>query len=249
MKDAVTSAVKQGPRSYQEDRHFFAPIEGSRSCGWFLAVMDGHAGDAVAELCAQEIGQIFQSFVAGNTEEALRLLVAELNSRTQKNRQGSTLSIAVVTDDPCKVSVAVIGDSPVVVYDKQGKLHLSPEHNVRSNLKERAAAIGRGGRYAEGYLFARGNYSGLQMGRALGDADLDEVLSREPDIYTVHDPRWVLVASDGLFDPNHEDMPKLLGQIKRYAKKRADAESLMKWAERRGLEDNATAIVWCADTK
>ena len=249
MKDVVTFAVKQGPRSDQEDRNFFAPIDGPGNRGWFLAVMDGHLGDAVAEFCAQEISRMFQSSVVGNTEEALRLLVAELNSRTQKNRQGSTLSIAVVTDDPCKVSVAVIGDSPVVVYDKQGKLHLSPEHNVRSNLKERAAAKGRGGVYADGYLFTRSGNLGLQMGRALGDADLDEVLSREPDIYTVHDPRWVLVASDGLFDPNHKEMPKLLGQIKRYAKKHADAESLMKWAERRGLEDNATALVWCADTK
>ncbi|MBI3274029.1 MAG: hypothetical protein HYZ69_02700, partial [Candidatus Colwellbacteria bacterium] len=122
-----------------------------------------------------------------------------------------------------------------------------PEHNVRSNLEERKAAEQRGGIYSGGYIWNDlGSLGqGLQMSRALGDAHLGNILSREPDVYTIAEPLWVLVASDGLFDPGHSDTYRLLQEIEDYAKRNATADELMKWVEKRGLKDNATALVWC----
>lgn len=247
MKGTVTTAVKQGSRSYQEDcnLHISVAYE-SRLCGELLAVMDGHGGAAVSELCEQEIRNIFKFSGSEQSEASLKKLVAELALRTGDYETGSTISLALITDVPLKVSVAVLGDSPVVVYDKQGQLHISPEHNVRSNLEERKAAEQRGGIYCHGYISAPDSSGELQLSRALGDSFLGSVLSKEPDVYTIAEPVWVLVASDGLFDPGHSDMHRLLEEIKEYAKRNATADELMKWAEKRGLRDNATALVWCA---
>lgn len=249
---SVTRAEKRGPRSHQEDWSFYKRIKNPNCRGWLLAIMDGHRGSSVAELCAKEIENLFVLQDADHTEEALLHLVSGLNAKTLNHSDGSTLSVAYILEDQCRVSIAILGDSPVVVLNGKGHLHVSPEHNVRSNLKERKAAEERGGMYQEGYIFEkfdRGYNRGLQMSRALGDADLGSVLSREPEIYTITDPQWILVASDGLFDPTHSKSQKLFEEILEYAKLHASATDLMNWAVSRGLSDNATALVWSFSQK
>lgn len=244
MKGSVTSSMIQGPREYQEDRHFYKRIEGPKFYGWLLAVMDGHIGSSVAELCVKEIEGLFNLSDANHTEKALRDLVSALNLKTSNFYEGSTLSVACILESHNKVSVAVLGDSPVIVVDKNGKLHVSPEHNIRSNIEERKAAEKRGGVCSGGYLYTQNGDQGLQMSRALGDSYLEGVISRKPDIYTIQNPSWVLVASDGLIDPSHKDSENLYKKIKKYADKRARADDLMQWVTKRGPKDNVTAIVW-----
>jgi len=241
---SVTCVQEQGPRSYQEDRSFHKRIENPHCYGWFLAVMDGHEGSSVAELCAKEIGDLFTLRDADHVEEALLHLVLSLSTKTLCFNAGSTLSIACVLEDHNKVSVAVLGDSPVVVLDDKGHLHVSPEHNVRSNLKEREAAERRGGVYADGYLYKGNGDFGLQLSRALGDAYFEGIILREPEIYTIANPQWILVASDGLIDPVHSQSKVLFKKIAEYAQRHASAGDLMQWATSRGLNDNATALVW-----
>jgi len=245
-KGVVSAVAKQGPKPYQEDRFVFVRIKNARLKGWLFAVMDGHRGKLVADICAGKIEKLFQITDASRAEESLRRLVTGLNSQTEFYSEGSTFSAALLLDNTSKVSIAILGDSPVVVFDKEGNIHVSPEHNVRSNLKERKAAEQRGGIYADGYIWADMSSLayGLQMGRALGDSHLGKILSREPDIYTIDNPRWVLVASDGVFDPDHRNISQLLKEVKKYARRRSTANDIMKWAENRGLKDNATALVW-----
>lgn len=243
MKGNVTSAVKRGPRPYQEDRHCETYFSDRK---WqLLVVMDGHGGAEVSDFCASNIFRMI-SLDEGKPESRLNSLVANLNSATCKYAAGSTFSGVIIPEKLNNVSVAILGDSPVVIYDKRGRLHISPEHNVRSNLRERKVAEQRGGTYDSGYIFGYRKESGLQISRALGDVYFEDILSREPDIYTIAEPVWVLVASDGLFDPGHSETPRLLEEIEKFAKRNATADELMKWAEKRGLQDNATALVWCA---
>src|SRR3990167_9674146 len=114
---------------------------------------------------------------------------------TRQFREGSTLSIAWVREDHDEVSVAVLGDSPVIVVDQLGQVHVSPEHNVRTNLAERNAMVARGGSYRNGYVYNQLDV-GFQVSRALGDGDLDRILSREPEIYTIKNPRWVVRSEE-----------------------------------------------------
>lgn len=247
MKGIITSSMLQGPRAYQEDRYFCKKIKNSKFSGWLLAVMDGHRGSSVAELCAKEISGLFKLSDPDRVEESLRDLVSALNLKTFHCHEGSTLSIACILESHNKASIAILGDSPVIVVDGKNKLYVSPEHNVRSNLEERRAAEKRGGVYSGGYIFIQGGGSfdyGLQLSRALGDSSLGSILSREPDIYTIQDPSWILVASDGLIDPGHKDTDDLYREIGKYAEKHAKADDLMQWAKNRGLSDNATALVW-----
>ncbi|MFH1473256.1 MAG: hypothetical protein ABIF06_02525, partial [bacterium] len=153
----VTFSSRQGPRSYQEDFSIHIPIQESKVQGWLLAVMDGHGGPEVSELIAQETGKTFKIKDVRKSEEALSNLVSVLNAKTVHFRDvGSTLSVVCVVRGPSggfRASVAVLGDSPIVVLDKNGKLHISPEHNIRSNIQERQAAEQRGGVCMGGYLY------------------------------------------------------------------------------------------------
>ena len=248
MEKTITTAKCKGPRKHQEDFNFSMPINGSNFKGWLIAVADGHSGKEVAKLCSKRIGKIFKLARAHHAKSALKKLVAQLHRETKNFDDGSTLSVALIIEKPENVfnaTIAILGDSPVIVIDQSGKMHISPEHNVRSNLKEREAAKERGGIYgSKGYMHADVFGGGTQLSRALGSVDLKKIQSREPEIYSIPDPRWVLVASDGLFDPNHKDSTRLINEIKEYATRAANADALMAWAERRGLSDNTTAVVW-----
>jgi len=236
----VTFATQQGPRAYQEDRVYYhdAVIEKWK----LLAVMDGHNGAGVSDFCARNLHKYFPAENV-DLEEKLRLLALNLNQATRRLTAGSTLSAVIIPYDKSVVSVAILGDSPVIVLDEGGKIHVSPEHNVRTNIKERKAAESRGGYYDSSGYICFGDHA-IQLSRALGDSDFGDVLLREPEIYTVNNPVWVLIASDGLLDPGHKNMKKLLKDIEKLARDNANADTLIAWAEKRGLEDNATAIVW-----
>src|SRR3989344_9109851 len=95
-KGIVSAAARQGPRSYQEDRYISLRIDKPNLKGWLLAVMDGHGGKTVAELCAEKIEKLFQITDVHQAEESLRRLVADLNNHTEVYPEGSTFSVALL---------------------------------------------------------------------------------------------------------------------------------------------------------
>jgi len=133
----------------------------------------------------------------------------------------------------------------VIVQTVNGGLWIAPEHNVRSNKAEADAAIARGGLIGGGYLMASYIGSGLQMSRAFGDASLSSVLNREPEIFTLNLDKysWVLVATDGAFDPAHtsDAGSKAVLDLVQYGK---DAQSIVDRALAVPTRDNVTAILW-----
>ncbi|MEI6649825.1 MAG: PP2C family protein-serine/threonine phosphatase [Candidatus Moraniibacteriota bacterium] len=248
MGGSVTFATEVGGRPYQQDRYVGIPFAGNGFNAWLLGVFDGH-GDtaAVSECCKKNLqSRVWPSELA-DPERFLRSVVAELVVATRYYSDGSTLSLALVVEregSPKTVTVAILGDSPVIVFDRAGKVRESPEHNIRSNPDECQAVTDRGGNVRDGYVHIRFNFEyGLQLSRALGDSYFNEILSCEPDVYTISDPTWILVASDGIFDSDHAgDIP--LVEIESFAKQGADADAILEWADSYGLRDNATAIVW-----
>lgn len=248
----VSSDTKKGGRPHQEDRLIFSKKRISdQEFGWLLAIMDGHGGNYVAEYCAKNLEIFFEQALNKKKEvdlDVLRGTVNLLNESTRHQEAGSTISLAFISETSAKALVAILGDSPVLILDRHEKINIGPEHNVRTNLKEKQAAISRGAEYSDGYIYV-GDY-GLQMSRALGDSSLDEVLSREAEVYEVElgDNSFVLVASDGIFDPSHYEISDQINRI--YAMIKNDqnckAEHLVKDAISRRTEDNATAIIWRA---
>lgn len=250
--EKITCATSKGGRLTQEDRFVGIPLSETENRAWLLGVFDGHGGSAaVAEYCAKEVRRTVCPSDFSDPEGFLRKLVARLNEETRGYHEGSTLSLALVIgrkDGSRAVSAAILGDSPVIILDRTGRITVGPEHNVRSNAAERKAVMARGGEVANGYVYPPACDYGLQLSRALGDRWLDGILSREPEILTVADPVWVLVASDGIFDPSHMgDVP--LSEIKPLVERGASADDVLAWADSFVLQDNATAVVWRAGSE
>lgn len=252
LQGTVTAQTAQGPRLHQEDRHVvhrFSFPDGT--CGWLLAVLDGHNGSAAAEVCEEAIPDLFLLRGPEDGRAALARIVAELDRRLRGRRAGTTLSLASILESHARASVAVLGDSPVLILDQSAELWVGPHHNIRTNLEERGEAEGRGGVYdSSGYILNPATGEGLQMGRALGDRGMGDVLSRKPDLHTVElgPGSLVLLATDGVLDLGDEGSARQLAGLSAAWRdgRLREADSLIEWVERRGLWDNATAVVWSA---
>lgn len=245
---SITYFQAQGERHYQEDRLVAQTIKLNELELTILAVMDGHGGGETSEMLSKAlVGTIMQSIheVGYNWGVILKDSVAQLNNMTQHMTSGSTLSLVLLLEHEKIAHVAVIGDSPIIILDTSGRLNLSPDHNARSNEIERQAAINRGATYDNQYLRDPVTGDGLQMSRSMGDSTMASFLSREPDVYDVElgPHSFVIVASDGVLDPFHEDTSSQERRLAEMVAKGADAKTLVEDALARKTGDNATAIV------
>jgi serine/threonine protein phosphatase PrpC len=231
----ITTGQAIGLRPYQEDR--FVILQ--QASNTLIAVFDGHSGEAVVNILERELPTAAERYtdrIEKDPVDFIRTVYAYLDEKTKDSEQGSTASMALITED--KIILAVLGDSPIQVIFKDGMEYKMPEHNVRSNYDEWMAAQSRGGVIQNGYLFDpnRSYRKGLQMTRAFGDSDLRAVLLQTPQtsILQRDEVQSLLVASDGLTDPGHETSPFLLT-------KHVTGEEL---AEKyKGSFDNVTAVV------
>jgi len=255
----ITHATAQGTRDHQEDRYLVYEY----AAGVMMAVFDGHGGDAAAVTCADLLPKLLDELYSGNfyrhaespylTEKdegfsphrTYLWIFHQLHEATAALRSGTTATMAFVPKDGRAAYMATLGDSPLVWCNGLG-VSFGSEHNVRTNLAERERALARGGTYEGGYIFGphRGSM-GLQMARALGDYDLDLVLSREPDFFATNLDRdsFILVATDGVVDPSHgggDDMQQVIDLIRQGK----SAKDLVDRAIQLDTHDNATAIIW-----
>jgi serine/threonine protein phosphatase PrpC len=82
------------------------------------------------------------------------------------------------------------------------------------------------------------------MGRALGDAELSPILSHEPEISQVFPVgEWLLIGSDGIFDPAHYDFKEAAEEIILAIELGDDAPRLVERAVAKPTRDNATCIL------
>jgi serine/threonine protein phosphatase PrpC len=243
----ITVATAQGARDHQEDRAIHVRIE---KAGWLLAVFDGHRGSATADKASKALLSSFESAwqsAPGNNSAALRETVSALVRLTHGDVSGATASIVFIPENGQVACWAVLGDSPIAIVDAENGIHIAPNHNVRTNSEERAAALLRGGVYEGGYLEdSQRPDIGLQMARSLGDADLARVLSREPDIAEVPigNSGIVLLGTDGILSSGGGSSREQLSRLIQRVREGADAEALVQDALRRQTGDNVTIIVW-----
>ena len=239
-----SSATHKGQRAYQEDRLLAVATQE----GVLLCVFDGHGGDECSNYAVNRYPIIFASEITqeGATPgSAVEKSIQKLNIETQHMGPGSTMSLVFIPANSDTATCAVIGDSPIIIRDADGKVSIGPEHNVRTNYEERRAAEARGGFCDGGYLFQTFDGMGLQMGRALGDTHLSKVLSRVPDIYEVKlgAQSFVIVATDGAFDPSHYEFKKAAEAVVKLVEEGADAQAVVDRAISIPTGDNVSAVV------
>ena len=211
-----------------------------------MAVMDGHNGHGASDFCFQNINKNFSIKEDEDAEAALCNLVSKLANATTGFIAGTCLTVAYIDENITQASVAVLGDCPAIVIDKNKQVHISPVHNVRTNLKERAAAEKRGGYYsADGYIFNSSGSYGLQMGRSLGDARMQGVTSREPETYTIQNPRFVALVTDGVLEIGQECSDELIEEFMKLSETNTTATDLLECTDALLTpRDNATIVLW-----
>lgn len=236
----ITTATAKGRRPYQEDRFITHQFDD----GLLIAVFDGHGGDKTSQFAVDNVVGLWQSS-AGQPKTRMATLFRSLNALTKDFDAGSTASIVFIPKSNRQAIVGILGDSPVLIKNSDGELNIAPEHNVRTNGAEVDAAIRRGAVMANGYMFANRFENGLQMTRALGDKSLHSILNRLPEIYTVRlssTKSWVLVGTDGLFDPGHASK-LVITDVAANVEINLDAENLVDIALEAPTYDNVTAIL------
>jgi serine/threonine protein phosphatase PrpC len=252
MTIEYTVATGVGGRPHQEDRWFV----GEFPTGHLFAVMDGHGGFS----CVERVRELIPLYWAAHDSDELKAnpelrlteVIASLAVRTNEFTTGCTISLVFIPKEQNKAYVAILGDSPVIL-NSEGSVTLSPEHNARTNMAERQAAIARGAMYHSGYLWnGSGKESGgLQMSRALGDKELT-FLSRKPETYVVNlvPECYMILATDGLLDPAHGELTMLepeaetaLQEIVRWVDSGHGASEIVDVALGHNYKDNVTAIV------
>ena len=241
---SISSATHKGRRPYQEDRFFTLTAEQ----GTLVAVFDGHGGDECSQRCSEDFPVLFADAISApkiTVRKALERSIHNLAVQTDYFVPGTTLSAVFIPARGNFVTAAVIGDSPIIIKDSDANLQIGPDHNVRTNYDERLAAEARGGFVSDGYLCASFNGPGLQMARALGDAQLRAVLSRTPEIYRVRMDKhgYIIVATDGAFDPGHYDFKKASESVVSLVEAGAEAQAVVDYAVNVPTGDNVTAII------
>ncbi len=215
----------------------------------FLAVMDGHGGNAVSTLCLEVIESEFSLTNFANAEQYLIDFIAKLNKKTEKMGSGSTISLACISESEGRVAYAFLGDSPIIILDASGVLHTSNGHNIATNPRERQSAEKRGAVCDPYYMCLPGSAYGLQLTRALGDCALDTLLTREPEtaIVPIGKDSLVVVASDGILGNGSKQNHTIIENVVQLLQEAEGiASDVSEWRSSvfGGLTDNLTVLVW-----
>jgi len=239
----ITRAQAQGLRDYQEDRFV---VSRTRD-GLLIGVFDGHGGASVSSKAAKILPSTWKRRMEfpPSIETSVCLTCKDINEQTMGMEDGSTMSLVFIPKAQDFAYVAILGDSPVVIQDADGKINISPQHNARSNAEELKQAKNRGAFFDGNYIYAHYNGHGIQMTRVLGDRDLGRIVFREPEIYKVaiNTESFVLAATDGLFDPSNINTNAAAGAIAQYIREGATASDLVNRAVATPTGDNVTAIL------
>lgn len=241
LRVSYTYHSEIGSRPYQEDRGLVI----SKNRGKLLAVIDGHGGDSTAQCVSDNLKAIFSGTITKMSEEdALFSTFAKLHLLTRENVSGAVVSMVWIPFNASMAYVAVLGDAPVFITNPGEETWAGPNHNVRTNLKERRAAEKAGAIFNDGYIWNSSFTKGLQMSRALGDVALDYILNRQPEVNKVpiYSGAIIVVATDGVLDPTHQDVSQEK-HIIQMAENGAEAKDLVLDAVKRDTRDNVTAII------
>ena len=252
-----------------EDRYIDVPIVTSWSKGRLLGVFDGHCGTEVAEGLRAGFADRFSEKLEehpNNEREALIRTVESFAYDYRRTPAGSGLSVLYIPEGSLIAYAAVVGTSPIIWRGKQGRLKISPRHDLdnkqeaarideridvvirNTDPKERTYVIKnhRIERYeGENKIFI----SGLSDTRSIGSSILGEIITWEPDIFTIPlDYPAVLVATDGLFSYiSREDTKGIfpMAEAERFLKMAEEghsAEALVNASLSLGSRDDITTI-------
>ncbi len=235
-----------------QDRHLIVSIpDGNRIC---IGVLDGHGeGEQCVEFCRRTIEEVLHSASAAEDYNNHRIFVQladTLAEGTKTFDDGCALSLAILAKDG-RASLMTIGDTFACAgFLHEGTVSLSwiEPHEVFGNDEERARLQKAGAKVSRSYVHDKADKNLLAMGRSLGDAAFEGVVSREMTFLPTSGPsapgtRFVILGTDGYFDmamPERMNLSWLYGVKQRWKAHQFLEASVHRLRER---EDDATVAV------
>lgn len=175
-----------GNRPDQQDR-FVVCQNGS---AFAFSVFDGHNGVGTPEFGANPLTPLLGMLQQEHGDDSVRIVreaILELVSESEEERSGSSVLIAWVKPNEARITVGVLGDSPVVVSYPDGTFLAIPQHNISlypEDVVKIKAEIEKGGlgfaSVERGHIWDLFGERGVNLTRALGDAEFGGLLLREP---------------------------------------------------------------------
>lgn len=195
-----------GDRNTQQDRlcvHRIGPF-------LLAAVFDGHGGEQAAEFASTQFPICLSDDLHElDAKPALKNAISHLVDALKDEYSGTTLTAALIDEAGARVTLAVLGDSPALVFQPDSDTpYCPPQHNLSlcPNDAEAIRALGLG-RISEGYIWDHSGDRGVNLTRALGDAAFRDLLIRDPHITTLPFPSGslLLIGSDGVRLNRHSE--------------------------------------------
>ena len=241
-----------GHRKVMEDFYVFAEIAPDVR---MYGVFDGHGGSEVASILASDLHKAVshQYAVVHDAAHALTEAFSELDACTMHCDDGSTATVALITDEA--IVVAHCGDCRAVLKRNDDIIQLTVDHRP-DNASERARIQECGGIIL--HYHGEDRVMGLLgMTRAFGDKYFRPMgVVSDPDVLTVvrsESDEFLLLASDGLFEAFSTDdaidvAKRALSRaeargLNTRGRCRVAANVLNRMARERGAHDNITVIV------
>ena len=236
--------TEKGKRDYQEDRisRFHNVHSHYISC-----IYDGHGGSKCSAYLKKNFYKKFLKNlqINKNKSRALFNTFVELDNdflKSEVGRDGSTANILYCNKKTNTCYVGNTGDSRAILYKKNGECKQISEDHKPDDLHEKLRIVSKGG-----FVMNNRTNGNLAMSRSLGDRNLKNVITAEPDIFefSMRNIKYVVQASDGLWD--------VMGNVevcqfinRRLGKMDLDqiSEELVKHAiYKKGSTDNTSVII------
>ena len=239
-------------RSYMEDKGVVVENVNNISHNILFCLFDGHGGGEVSNFLQKNFPNYFKEFlikssnnISPNLFTSLFPYIDDKIKTSNFNQMGSTACTVFITKENSNrvLYSANIGDTRCIIISKNGAVkRLSYEH--RASEKDEQNRIIESG----GIVFAGRVYGQLMLSRAFGDWELKNYgVSNIPyvsktDIDDISNSwKWVVIASDGIWDVFNDDE---IGRLSlSYEGSKEFCNDIIKNAMERGTMDNISCFV------
>ena len=239
-------------RSYMEDKGVVVENINNISHNILFCLFDGHGGGEVSNFLQKNFPNYFKEFlikssnnISPNLFTSLFPYIDDKIKTSNFNQMGSTACTVFITKENSNrvLYSANIGDTRCIIISKNGAVkRLSYDH--RASEKDEQNRIIESG----GIVFAGRVYGQLMLSRAFGDWELKNYgVSNIPyvsktDIDDISNSwKWVVIASDGIWDVFNDDE---IGRLSlSYEGSKEFCNDIIKNAMERGTMDNISCFV------
>jgi serine/threonine protein phosphatase PrpC len=240
---SINEFQNQSHREYMEDFTLIHPNLDNDPQKTLFCLFDGHGGTLSAEICKNNIAQIFTENLSknnGNIAECFLNTFNELDSLCLKEdciEIGNTATVIFI--DEKNLYCANVGDSRAVVIYNESVINISYDDNLKDE-KEKNRILKENG------VIKNKKLNGiLSITRAIGDFDqkknglicVPHLNKRE----ICYNDKFVIVASDGIWDVVTNEM--LLNVVHRCKNCEEIAKKIVNLAINLESKDNISCIV------